>query len=156
MFSEQLFLIAPLEGCLCIVQKEAGGKETKDTARVRLVFDASATNEESSLNECLYMSPQWIPLIFYIFLRFRTFFMATTPGIEKVFLQVSIGKGDRGFLWFDDIFSGAPRTVRNRFARVVFSVTRSPILVNGTIRKYKRNYNFDEEFVRKVLGFLCR
>lgn len=82
--------------------------------------------------------------------------MAMTPGIEKVFLQVSIGKGDRGFLWFDDIFSGAPRTVRNRFARVVFSVTRSPILVNGTIRKYKRNYNFDEEFVRKVLGFLCR
>ena len=85
--------------------------------------------------------------------------MAMTPGIEKVFLQVSIGKGDRDyrrFLWFDDIFSGAPRTVRNRFARVVFSVTRSPILVNGTIRKYKRNYNFDEKFVRKVLGFLCK
>ena len=70
MFSKQLFLIAPLEGCLCIFQKEAGGKETNDTARVLLVFDASATNEGSSLNESLYMGLQWIPLVFYIFLRF--------------------------------------------------------------------------------------
>ena len=48
-------------------------KETKDTTKVRIVFDASATSEGPSLNECLYKGPQLTPLIFDIFLRFRTF-----------------------------------------------------------------------------------
>ena len=45
-------------------------KETKDTTKVRIVFDASATSEGPSLNECLYKGPQLTPLIFDIFLPF--------------------------------------------------------------------------------------
>ena len=129
-------------------------KETRDTTQVRIVFDASATSEGPSLSECLYKGPQLTPLIFDIFLRFQTFLIAMTSDIEKAFLQISVDKSDRDylrFLWFDNVFFEAPRIVRNRFARVVFGVTSSPFLLNGTIRKHMGNYEFDEEFVRKVL-----
>ena len=62
-----------------------------------------------------------------------------TSDIEKAFLQISVDKSDRDylrFLWFDNVFFEAPRIVRNRFARVVFGVTSSPFLLNGTIRKH--------------------
>ena len=77
-----------------------------------------------------------------------------TSDIEKAFLQISVDKGDWDylrFLWFYDVFSEAPRIVRNRFARVVFGVTSSPILLNSTIRKHMGNYEFDKKFERKVL-----
>ena len=48
-------------------------KETKDTAKVRIVFDASATSEGPSLHECLNKGSQLTPLIFDIFLRFEYF-----------------------------------------------------------------------------------
>ena len=118
------------------------------------MFDTSATIEGPSLNECLYKGSQLTLLIFDIFLRFRTFLIAMTSDIEKTFLQISVDKGDQEylrFLWFDDVFSEVSRILRNRFARVVFGVTSSPFLLNGTIRKHMGNYEFDEEFVRKVL-----
>ena len=43
--------------------------------------------------------------------------------------------------------------MRKRFERVVFGATSSPFLLNGMIRKDMRNYEFDEEFVRKVLDY---
>ena len=94
------------------------------------------------------------PLIFDISLRFRTFLITMTSDIEKAFLQVSVDKGDRDylrFLWFDDVFSDTPKIVRNRFARVVFGVTSSPFLLNGTIRKHVGNYDLDEQFTQRVL-----
>ena len=82
------------------------------------------------------------------------YFSTLSNIFEKTFLQISVDKGDQEylrFLWFDDVFSEVSRILRNRFARVVFGVTSSPFLLNGTIRKHMGNYEFDEEFVRKVL-----
>ena len=76
-----------------------------------------------------------------------------TSDIEKASLQLSVDKGDRDysrFLWLNDVLSKAPRIVGDRFTRVVFGATSSPFLLNGTIRKHMRNYEFD---VGKVL---CR
>lgn len=74
--------------------------ESKNTTKVRIVFDASAKSEGPSLNECLHKGPQLTPLIFDIFLRFRTFLVAMTADIEKAFLQVSVEEHDRNLLSF--------------------------------------------------------
>ena len=60
-------------------------KETKDNTKVHIVFDASTTSEGPRLDECLYKCPQLTPLIFDIFLCFRTYLMAMTSGTEKGF-----------------------------------------------------------------------
>ena len=62
-------------------------KETKDTTKVRIVFEASATSDGPSLNEGLHNRPQLTPSISNIFLRFRTFLIAMTPDIEKAFYK---------------------------------------------------------------------
>ena len=92
--------------------------------------------------------------MFDILLRFRTFKTALVADIEKAFLQIAINEHDRDFLrflWFDDVFSEQPKVVRNRFARVIFGVTSSPYLLNETICKHTQKYEFDVNFVKKVL-----
>ena len=77
-----------------------------------------------------------------------------TSDIEKAFLQVSIENTNRDFLrflWFDGVFAECPKIVRNRFARVIFGVTSSPFMLNGTIRKQMDRYEFDFDFVKKVI-----
>ena len=34
---------------------------------------------------------------------------------------------------------------------MVFGVTSSPFLLNGTVRKHTSNYSFDSEFVTKIV-----
>ena len=117
-------------------------REDKDTTKVRIVFDASAKGNGRSLNECVYKGPQLTPLIFDILLRFRAFVTVLTTGIEKTFLQISINPNDRDylrFLWFEDVFAEVPKIVRNRFAGVLFGMTSSPYLLNGTVQKYAKN-----------------
>ena len=48
-------------------------------------------------------------------------------------------------------FSDQPKILRKRFARVIFGVTCSPFLLNEAIRKHAKNYEFDIDFVNKIL-----
>ena len=78
-----------------------------------------------------------------------------TSDIEKAFLLINVNENDRDYLrilWFDNIFSDQPKIVRNGLARVVFSVTISSFCLNGTIRKHVQSYDFDKEFIDKVLS----
>ena len=130
-------------------------RDDHSTTKLRIVFDASSKTDGPSLNDCLYKGPQMTPLIYDILLRFRTFVYALTADIEKAFLQISIIDKDHRnflrFLWFDDVFSNESTIVRNRFARVVFGATSSPFLLNGVVRKHVGQYDFDDEFVQKVI-----
>ena len=59
------------------------------------------------------------------------------------------------FLWVDDPTSEAPRIVLKRFNRVVFGVTSSPFLLNGTIRHNVTSHESeDPQFVNEFLNFL--
>ena len=42
--------------------------------------------------------------------------------------------------------------MRNCFARVVFGITILSFCLNGTIRKHVQSYDFDKEFIDKVLS----
>ena len=48
-------------------------------------------------------------------------------------------------------FSDQPKIVRNRFAGVIFGGVCLSILRNKAIRKHAKNYEFDIDFIKKIL-----
>ncbi|XP_036343359.1 uncharacterized protein LOC118752561, partial [Rhagoletis pomonella] len=104
-------------------------REDKTTTKMRIVFDASSSeNDLASLND--HLSP--------------------VADIEKAFLQISIDEADRDthrFLWYETLpesFSKLPPVVELRMSRVTFGVTSSPFLLAATIQTHlkfnKPNY----------------
>ena len=107
-------------------------RQDKSTSRVRVVYDASCNRNGPSLNQCLYVGPNFGQSILGILLRFRVHKVALIGDIEKAFLMINIANRDKDvlrFLWLEN-----PRTVNSdivkfRFTRVVFGVSSSPFLL---------------------------
>ena len=114
-------------------------KKDRLTTKIRIVFDASCkVNGVPSLNDCLYSGPNLLCKIYDILFRFRLNKIAIVADIKQAFLNVGINKEHQDFLRFlwlenDDI-------VIYRFLRVVFGLTSSPFLLNGTIRQHLEKY----------------
>ena len=76
--------------------------------------------------------------------------------IEKAFLMINVAAVHRDvlrFLWVDDVNKDDPQIVIYRFTRVVFGVTASLFLLNGTIKHHIERYSKeDPEFVQKFLS----
>ncbi|XP_044184810.1 uncharacterized protein LOC122964955 [Acropora millepora] len=133
-------------------------REDKQTTKVRIVYDASAKYTGPSLNDCLHAGPSLISDIPDVLMRFRYHQIALAADIEKAFLMVQVAKADRDvlrFLWINDPTSEDPNIVVKRFNRVVFGVTSSPFLLNGTVRHHVSNYEVeDPQFVNDFLSSL--
>ena len=61
---------------------------TKETTKLRVVYDASARTDGPALNDCLYRGPKFGQKIMDIILRFRCHKVALIADIEKAFLMV--------------------------------------------------------------------
>ena len=64
--------------------------------------------------------------------------------MEQAFLQISINKKHRDLvrlLWYEDIYKENPELVTLQFCRVVFGLTCSPFLLNGTISAHLEQFN---------------
>ena len=130
-------------------------RQDKQTTKVRVVYDASAKSEGSSLNECLHIGPKFNQRILEILLRFRFYRVALVADIEKAFLMVSITPKNRDvlrFVWFDNIQSDNPEFRVFRFKRVVFGVASSPFVLNATVRHHMEGY--EESFPSTVAKLL--
>ena len=57
------------------------------------------------------------------------------------------------FLWYENVNSGIDaKLIVYKFLRVVFEVTSSPFLLNGTIRHHLSKYlSCDQQFVKRFL-----
>ncbi|MBA4719446.1 MAG: hypothetical protein HRO68_10280 [Nitrosopumilus sp.] len=113
-------------------------RQSKETTKVRVVYDASAKVGGPSLNDCLFTGPKFDQKILDLLLRFRTYPVALTADVEKAFLMVSVSENDRDvlrFLWVDDVSKADPEIQVVHFARVMFGVSSSPFLlmINATI-----------------------
>ena len=72
-------------------------RRDKETAKLRVVYDASARSGDPTLNDCLYTGPKFNH---NILLRFCSYRIALTANIEKTFLMISINQRDRDALRF--------------------------------------------------------
>ena len=75
-------------------------RHSKETTKVRVVYDASARSEGPSLNECLHAGPKFNQNIMDILLRFRVYRIAIIADVEKALLMISMDKEDRDVLRF--------------------------------------------------------
>ena len=107
-------------------------RENKTTTKVRVVYDASAANPNStSLNSCMYKGPCLTPLIFDTLIRFRIHNIAITADIERAYLQISVAPEQRNllrFLWYDDVFKENPVIEKFRFTKLIFGAQPSQYL----------------------------
>ena len=116
-------------------------KQDRSTTKVRVVFDASAALPAcTSLNDNLYSGPALTKSLFGVLLRFRSYNFSVVADLEKAFLQIVLDPGDRDyvrFLWFNNFDPGKKfeeqELIVLRVGRVLFGVTSSPFLLEGTL-----------------------
>ena len=131
-------------------------RRDKSTTRLRVVYDASATCNGISLNQCLHAGPSLLPKIIDIMLRFRSKQVALVGDLEKAFLMVAVDERHRDFLrflWISNIYSDTPEIVIKRFCRLVFGLSPRPFLLNATLRHHVKKYeDVDQDFVKEFLN----
>ena len=83
---EQVKELEPAEKTFYLPHMAVVRAEAK-TTKIRIVYDASCKDRKTrtSLNDCLYVGPPPMPLIFNILLRFRENKVVLVGDIEKAF-----------------------------------------------------------------------
>ena len=109
-------------------------KETSTSTKVRAVFDASApTASGVSLNDLLAVGPTLQPSLEQTLLRFRTYGIAISGDISKMYREILLSPADRPmhrFLWRKEV--GEPWQ-DYQMERVTFGVTSSPYMAIKTL-----------------------
>lgn len=109
-------------------------KESSNTTKVRIVFDASAkSNNGVSLNDTLMIGSTIQDRLFSHLIRFRTYHYVISADIEKMYRQILIHEDDRRFqriLWREN---GKIRTFQ--LNTLTFGVSSSPFLAIRTVQK---------------------
>ena len=99
------------------------------TTKTRIVFDASALFEKTSLNEAMHCGPKLQADLIHVLLRFRQKKVAICCDIKEMYLQINLIEKDRKFhrfLWRDVNIDKEPEIFE--FNRLVFGSSSSPFL----------------------------
>ena len=114
-------------------------KSSSSTTKLRVVFDASAPTTRS-LNDTLAVGPMLHPTLDRILLRFRTFRVAVTGDIGKMYREILLAPSDQQyhrFLWRAQVDQAVKPYCMNR---VTFGVTCSPYLAVQTLQQAALDY----------------
>ena len=116
-------------------------KESSSTTKVRAVFDASArSTNHNSLNDLLAVGPTLHPTLDQILLRFRTYTVAISGDITKMYREVLFHQDDRSlhrFIWRADTTSDWKAY---QMTRVTFGVAASPYLAVKTLQQAAQDF----------------
>ncbi len=126
-------------------------RESAETTKVRIVFDASsrANDNSPSLNECLETGPPLQNQIWDILTRSRVKPVFLTADMKQAFLQIRIKEQERDvfrFHWIKE--RNIDKLEVFRFTRVLFGCTQSPFLLFATVLKHLEEY--EEEYKEEV------
>ena len=116
-------------------------KESSSTTKLRVVFDGSApSSTDVSLNDLLAVGPTLHPILDSILLKFRTYRVALTGDISKMYWEVMLSPPDRQlhrFLWRPQPDQPVLDYCMNR---VTFGVASSPYLAVRTLQQTATNF----------------
>ncbi len=127
-------------------------KESAETTKVRIVYDASAreTDDSPSLNDCLETGPALQNLLWDILVRSRFKPVALSADLKQAFLQIRIKESDRDVLRFHWIDEENPSEVKvYRFTRALFGLNQSPFPLGGTLDQHLTSV--EDEFPDEVI-----
>ena len=113
----------------------------KETTKTRIVFDAAANVDGTSLNDQIYQGPKLQRELFDVLLRFRRYPIAVVCDIEEMYLRIGITESDKPyhrFLWRDMDQSRKPDIYE--FDRVVFGVNSSPFQAQFVLQQHAKQY----------------
>ena len=117
-------------------------RNDKTTTKCRIVFDASAKDEQGvSLNDCILPGPALQPNLASVLTRFRTHKVGLLADVEKMFLQIKLAKPNQDvhrYLWRELNSDETPRVYRMK--RLTFGVNCSPFLAIAVIHAHARGY----------------
>lgn len=121
--------------------------------KVRIVFDAAAEFEGTSLNKHLLQGPDVTNSLTGVLLRFRQGAIGMAADIEAMFHQVKVRKQDQDalrFLWWTDSYTDTPNVYVMQVH--IFGATSSPCVANSTLRRTAVDHAgyFDKEVLEAV------
>ena len=146
------------EGKEFYIPHKAVVKETAESTKIRIVYDASAraNGKAPSLNDCLETGPPLQNKLLSVLTRNRFHPVALAGDLKQAFLQVRIRKEDRDvmrFHWLKDLETRQVETLR--FTRALFGLSTSPFLLGGVIEQHLMNlkpaYPEEVEEIRRSL-----
>ena len=116
-------------------------KSTSTTTKFRVVFDASARSSSGvSLNDTLAVGPMLHRPLEQILLKFRTFRVALTGDIAKMYREILLSPSDQQlhrFLWRPQVDQAIQEFCMQR---VTFGVTSSPFLAVKTLQQASHDF----------------
>ena len=116
----------------------------KDTTKIRIVFDATAKYQETSLNDAINQGAKLQRGLFDVLLRFRRLPAAIVCDIAKMFLGIGIspkGQPYHRFLWRGIDQDRRPDVYE--FDRVAFRMNSSPFLAQFVLQHHAKKYKPD-------------
>ena len=111
-------------------------KESSSTTKLRVVFDASAkTSSGHSLNDLLAIGPTLHPTLDRILIKFRTYRVAVSGDISKMYREVLLSPPDQQYHRF--LWCPTPDHPIKDYCmeRVTFGVAASPYLAVRTLQQ---------------------
>ena len=116
-------------------------KQSSTSTKLRVVFDGSAaTSTGASLNHLLQVGPTLHPTLANILVKFRSYTVALTADVAKMYREVELAPKDRDLHRF--IWRPTPEdSIQDfRMTRVTFGVSASPYLAIRTLQQTARDH----------------
>ena len=112
-----------------------------------------------SLNDVLYKRPYLLPTLFDLLLKFSVKPTAITVDIERAFSQIVVDENHRGlvtFMQYKNPLSSNISSKTYQFIRIIFGVTCSPFLLNGTLQEHGKDYEqIDKPYADVISSKFC-
>ena len=128
-------------------------KEERETTKLRIVYDASANQNDPPINESLHSGASLLPKIFDILVQVRYYKCAILSDIQPAFLNIGVAEGDHNFLrflWVKEFDQKDFELVLKRFTSVRLGLTCSLLLLSMTVRHHVLKYlDLNEDLVMK-------